>query len=654
MQRLFVGLCSVFLSLFLSAQEQDSTKIKVPAELLFKEIPQYNYRISPDGKTFLEILETNGSYELITIDIDKYSLKTRIPLGDNYVYDLNWISNDRVVYGSLGHIYAINIDGTEKVTLVDRRPTKPKKNVYAWHKNFRLNTIKTILPNNPEEILVSTIDYEAHATLKRVNIFTGQQIVVISGTKDKVNDWIVDRDGKPIMGVRADEEGIEYLIQNRRTMNWEPFELFLGGASHILQYVGSSALEQNLTLEGIGFNPGEIYITSNINSDKRKLLLYNYQNGQVLDTLISNPNVDVGDPGNGDLDLVFDYKNKELGFIEYDGFLPQRQPVNDDFRDLKTKLDKTFPGKIHDIIDADDDNNRFVVYQWNDTYAGNIGIFDRSSGQYFLMFHFNEELNEYALSSTRFLGLKNREGVRLPSYLNLPKVKSDSYPLVMIPHGGPWARDSFVLEGYAQFFASQGYAVLRVNYQGSTGFGKQHVRSGVQGIHTVMIDDIIDATKEVMEKFPIDQERVFIFGHSYGGYAAYMSLIRYPEFFRAGVAIAAPTDIREWLKIQRKEDNTFAFEYWEGALGKKSKSYYQEISPIFQVDKINTPLRIFHGRYDDIIPVEQAELMGEALEAKNKPAELTIMEFLGHSIENSSSLGYLLDQSHAFFQKNSQ
>ena len=124
----------------------------------------------------------------------------------------------------------------------------------------------------------------------------------------------------------------------------------------------------------------------------------------------------------------------------------------------------------------------------------------------------------------------------------------------------------------------------------------------------------------------------FIFGHSYGGYATYMSLIKYPNLYASGVAVSAPSNIKDWMKKQKKDKNYFSYEFWNEALGSKQSKYLSKISPINFVKEMDNPILIFHGKKDKIIPLEQAQNMVKALENEGKNAKLEVLQNEGHSI----------------------
>lgn len=643
-----------FLFFSLLALPQDSIQNTVPPEVLFKKNQQFNFSISPNGKYFAEIIENNNEIDLVFIDIDGYKLHNRISMDNTNISNVYWISNSRVIYEAYGEIYAINIDGTNGAKLVNRfAEVKRKKTNTPYYKRIQYNRLLDVLQQDNDEVLIETFDYNGYASVNRLNVFTAEKKEIISGAFHKMNSWLLDKNGKPAIGIKYEDDGWTYFVEDIKLGKWIPLHIKIEGQSYPFVVSASSYLDQNLTFVDLGYEPNIIYVTSNITTDKRILIKYNYQDQVVIQTMAQDVNCDISDADGTDLELIFDRKNREVAGLRYEGITPEYKwistELNKVYSDIKSKYDKYF----NDILDIDQNNERFLLKQWSDTYAGNIGVYDVRDGSYSVMFQFNEELNKYKLSKTRNIQIKNREGTSILGYLNLPVNydKSSPIPLVMIPHGGPWVRDYWGLDQFAQFFASRGYAALRINYRGSAGFGRDHILAGVQGINTVMIDDIVDATNFVKNAYAIDASKIFIFGHSYGGYATYMSLIKYGDIFKSGVAVSAPTDIKAWMKIQKKEDNSFAYQFWNAALGQKDKKYFSEVSPINFVNRINTPIMVFHGKKDQIVPVEQAERMKKKFLENGKKDVFRILQNEGHSIWDSNSLGYILDQTDEFFKK---
>ncbi|MEZ4797514.1 MAG: alpha/beta fold hydrolase [Flavobacteriaceae bacterium] len=648
-----------FLSINLTAQDSlaikpvDSIIKPVPTDILFKRSKLHDFSISPDGKYFAEIEDNNIERDIIIVDIDGYKVYNRIPMGKNSIQNIYWLSEKRLIYESLGEILAIDIDGSNATVIVSRLSDMKGKSIYSFYRSIKFNNVISLLPNNKNEILIETFDYEGNADIKRVNIYTGEKITVLSGKHNKINKWITDAKGNVKFGMRFDEEGYAYYKLNEKNDKWEIFNVNIENQVYELRVDGTSYLNKTIDFLGYGFEDDIIYLTTNINSDKKYLVSYDLKSNTVKDVLLKDVNCDVIDSDGKDVSLIFDFNNFELAGIKYDGILPQYKWFSEDYKNKHSKLNDLYPQFINEIIDSDYSNTRLLIYQWNDVNAGNIGVYDSSVNSYAVMFHFNDELNKYQLSKTKNVIATTRDDFKIPCYLNLPEdySKDNKVPLVVIPHGGPWARDYWEFDDFSQYFSSRGYAALRVNFRGSTGFGKNHVLAGVNSIDEVMINDIADAVGFVSDNFYIDKNRVFIFGHSYGGYATYMSLIKYPNLYSAGVAISAPSDLKEWMRQQKKEKNYFAYEFWNTALGSNQSKYLNKISPINYAEDFNIPLLIFHGKKDDIIPVEHSQEMIEALNEYKKDAKLEVLQNEGHSIYDSNSLGYIMDSANEFFKK---
>lgn len=634
------------------SQFQDSLVTEVPADLLFKKSFQSEFSISPNGKYFAEVIRIRDKRDIAIVDIEGYKLLHRIPMEERLVSNLVWLSDRRLMFQSLGSIFAIDIDGGNEFRLAGMIKDNAKYNYYTFRKNLVYNNILAVLPEVDDEILVETFDHNGFASIKRVNVFTGEKIEVLNGSYHEVNGWYVNREGDPVLGIRTDDTSWQFCALNPQTNTWDPLWLNLDGQRVLFKTAPESFLERNIHLEGVGYGQ-VIYLSTNMYSDKRVLLEYDLAQGEVVQELVNDVNVDVSDTEGEDLNILFDRKNKKLAGVRYEGITPQHRWYSEDYKNAHGVLQGKYASLVNDIFHADRANQRFLVHQWSDVYAGNIGVLDMKDSSYAVMIQYNEDLNAYKLNRTRNVTFRNREGTPLPSYLQFPAdyAPEGQYPLVVIPHGGPWARDYWDLDGFSQFFSTRGYIVLRVNYRGSFGFGREYAQAGYNGISTVMIDDIADATRAVMADYPIDPARVHMFGHSYGGYAAYVSLARYKDLYASAVAVSAPTDLADWLKYQKKNDLDFSYAFWKEALGSRSKKDLDALSPLYMVSDMAKPVLVFHGEYDRIIPVSQAEAIEKVFAKQKKNAKVRILQQQGHSIRDGNSIGYVLDEALEFFQQ---
>ena len=269
------------------------------------------------------------------------------------------------------------------------------------------------------------------------------------------------------------------------------------------------------------------------------------------------------------------------------------------FQKYQDDLDKYRPNHTNRILDWSDDGKIILVKSYSDTDPGRYSIFNPEQMKMFTVAENNVELRESKLSPTQIIRFQARDGYELQGYLNLPTYRGDTPSrLVVMPHGGPFARDHWRFDPWVQFFATRGYGVLRVNFRGSTGFGRNHLLAGIRKLDSTMVDDIADGALWAVEHGHADAGEVYIFGHSYGGYAALMSAIRHPDIYQAAVAWSAPTDLVEQLKSHKKNKEYFAYEYWRTVVGdpRKERQTLARISPVNNIKSIGIPVLLFHGQ----------------------------------------------------------
>lgn len=648
----------LFLSLIilLSAQictAQDSINPIIPADLFFEHSLKSDFKIAPGGDYFAEIYLNNGTTELVIIDINDRKVLHQIPLAKGTIDDLYWVNDERLIFESEGRIFIIDRDGKNTRMLVGHIDFQEKSKGSAYSK-FKYNHVVNLLPENKDEILVETFNYKGFANIEKVNLFTGEKTIVADGTESEINIWILDSHGKVRLGARKEDSGIEFFEINQVTGDVRPFTIHIGDKAYSVDIKGGTVMNQDYTFFRKISADDKLFLGSTANSDTRKLISYDLRTRDV-ETIIADQNYDAGDFFGSDLEIYTNPDTGELAGIKFEGITPYYKWFDKSLEQGHQELMEQFPAYFHDIIDTDVAKKRFVVHQWNERKSGNIGVFDLADTTYTPITFLNEDLDTYQLTKVRSISFTTRDGERVSGYLNIPSQNnSKNLPLVVIPHGGPWARDYFELDGFSQFFANRGYATLRINFRGSTGFGKKFLQAGISAINTVMIDDIADGVSWTIDKYPIDAAEVYLFGHSYGGYAAYMSLMKYPQLYNSAVALSAPTDIKSWMKELKNDEEGFSYEFWNAALGDKNSNFLKQMSPVYLAQNINKPLMIVHGRFDPVVPLEHAENMYEELKKEDKDATLRVIEGVGHSLEDSKSMGYILEQAKEFFTENSK
>jgi dipeptidyl aminopeptidase/acylaminoacyl peptidase len=259
-------------------------------------------------------------------------------------------------------------------------------------------------------------------------------------------------------------------------------------------------------------------------------------------------------------------------------------------------------------------------------------LYDRKLKERTHLFVSRPELEKFTLAPMKPVIIQSRDHLELPCYLTVPPgIEPRKLPLVLVVHGGPWARDSWGFDANAQWLANRGYAVLEVNYRGSTGFGKRFLHAGDREWAGKMHDDLIDAVNWAVNEGIADAKRVGIFGGSYGGYAALVGATFTPDVFACAVDIVGPSNLLTLLRSIPP--------YWEpmkrlfavrvGDI-ESEPDFLRARSPLFKSDRIKIPLLIAQGANDPRVKQAESEQIVEALRKSGKPVEYMLFPDEGH------------------------
>jgi dipeptidyl aminopeptidase/acylaminoacyl peptidase len=318
------------------------------------------------------------------------------------------------------------------------------------------------------------------------------------------------------------------------------------------------------------------------------------------------------------------------------------EAVSFDYERLRWKaLDKEIAADLDALAKGATGEPQPVSYArdrktWVVAYTTDVGptayyLYDRPTKKLTKLFTSNPKLAGYRLAPMKPVVIKSRDGLDLVSYLTLPVgVQPKKLPAVLLVHGGPWARDSWGYDGQAQWLANRGYAVLQVNYRGSTGFGKKFLHAGDREWARKMHDDLIDAVDWMVKQGYADSKKVAIMGGSYGGYAALVGATFTPETFACAVSVVGPSNLVTLLKSIPP--------YWEpmkklfavrvGEL--EDEAFLKSRSPLFKCDRIKIPMLIAQGANDPRVKQAESEQIVEAIRKAGKPVEYLLFKDEGH------------------------
>ncbi len=297
-------------------------------------------------------------------------------------------------------------------------------------------------------------------------------------------------------------------------------------------------------------------------------------------------------------------------------------------------LQKQLPGRQVNFASSSKDENLWIVSGNGDTDPGEVYLFDRKAKKLTSQYRLREQLPREALAEMKPIRYKSSDGLEVPAFLTLPKgVEAKNLPLVVVPHGGPWARDFWGYNSFAQFLANRGYAVLMPNFRGSTGYGKKFINAGNNEWGQKMQDDLTWGVKHLVAQGIVDSKRVAIMGGSYGGYATLAGLTFTPDVYAAGISIVGPSNLITLLNSIPP--------YWEQIrmlfnkrMGDprtpEGRAQLERQSPLNSADKINKPLLVVQGANDPRVKKAESDQIVVALRERGFPVEYLVAPDEGH------------------------
>jgi dipeptidyl aminopeptidase/acylaminoacyl peptidase len=468
--------------------------------------------------------------------------------------------------------------------------------------------------SDPDTIYIGLNDRDkAWHDLYKLKISTGERTLLRKNT-DRIESWIFDNKDLLRLAVRSDESG--------------ETEILRVDAAGFKKIYSCDVLESCQPLQ-FHKDDRRFYMDTNKGTaDLSRLVLFDPETSQ--ETVVeSDPDrrVDFGSA------LFSDLTNELLATTYQD----DRERIY--WKDKTYEADyKWLTGKLPDqelnFSSHTKDEQTWLLSAHSDTEPGETYLFERKPRRLTLQYKIREKLPREYLAEMKAIHYPSSDGLEVPAYLVLPKgVEPKGLPLVVFPHGGPWARDTWGFHSYLQFFANRGYAVLAPNFRGSTGYGKKFLNAGNRQWGDKMQDDITWGVKHLVAKGIADPKRVGIMGGSYGGYATLAAVAFTPDLYAAAVSVVGPSNLITLLDSIPP--------YWEA--GRKifyvrmgdpttaeGKAQLQRQSPLSSANKIKTPLLVVQGANDPRVNKAESEQIVVALRDRGFPVEYILAPDEGH------------------------
>ena len=598
----------------------------IPRKVLFGNPQKASARISPNGKWLSYLAPVDGILNVWVAPADDLDAakpitndKERDIRGHSWAYDGTHILYSQDSEGDENwHVYATNVESGETKDLT------PVENVHA-----RILGTSQKFPN---EILVGLNDRNPQLhDIYRVNIDTGESKLIQENQGFVA--YITDDDYRVRFAFTFTPDGGQMLLepkvedQTGADAEWEPFM--------------TTGPEDAMTTGPAGFDKTGtvLYIQDSRDRDTGGLFAIDLKTNTT--TLVAeDPRADVGElivhPTEQTIQAVgFTYSRREWQILD--------DSIKPDLDYLATVED----GELIVTSRTLDDKHWTVAFLLDDGPL-KFYLYDREAKQCKFLFSSRDDLDDYQLAKMHTPVIKSRDGLSLVSYLTLPAgsdsngdgVPDQPVPMVLDVHGGPWARDGWGYNSTHQWLANRGYAVLSVNYRGSTGFGKNFINAANGEWSGKMHDDLIDAVNWAVEQGIAQRDKVAIMGGSYGGYATLVGLTFTPDVFACGVDIVGPSSLVTLLENVPP--------YWiplmpvmnvrvGEAETEEGRAALLEKSPLTRVDKIERPLLIGQGANDPRVTQLEADQIVEAMTSKGIPVTYVLYPDEGHGFSGENN-----------------
>jgi len=621
-----------------SAQTQAKTNDLPSIESFAKHQQFFGIQLSPDGLHFAASMNNADGKRIVGI-FNRASGKVTGMFnfsGKEFPMSFRWVNNERLVVGvgiklgafaqprRTGNVLAMNVDGSKRVTIYG--PASKEK------KRFGMRIVDMI-SDDPKHVLIEQRGPRSRAF--RLNVYTGR-LVKAGMSPPTARGFIADNKGViRFASSQEDKDGKNYVnlyYRKDASSDWNLIDSI-------------HADDGKITPLAFSKDPNKVFVRSDQNSATSGIYLYDV-NTKAMEEVFVHPKVDVGSldrDRNNNLFAVHheaDYSHVEV--------LDKTHPLGRWY----PAFIKTFKGAKVRITSTTADMSEFVILVQSDKNPATFYIFDTKTQKLAELFKAKPGLDSTMFGTTEAFKFKARDGLEVHGYITLPKGKETNLPLVVIPHGGPHGpRDYWTYDDDVQILASRGYAVLKVNFRGSGGYGREFMSKGYRKWGSDIMTDIFDATNWAVQQGIVDKDRMCVYGVSFGGYSALMTVVKEPDLFKCAIGNAGVYDMDILYEKGDIPQSAFGTNFLDKVIG-HDEAELNEFSPARNVDRIKADLFIVHGKKDIRAHYDHALFLREQLDKNGISYEWMAKDKEEHGFYLQKNRHELYERMLAFLDKN--
>ncbi|PIO49152.1 MAG: S9 family peptidase [[Chlorobium] sp. 445] len=587
-----------------------SQRRKIPLKYFFKKPERTAYQISPDGKhiAFLKPYKRRQN-----IYVQRLGSTRAVRLTNELERDIAgffWKGNHTLLYlRDFGgdenfHLFAVNM------------PQKQVRDLTPFS-GTRTMLIDELIDSDDHVLIALNFRTPEVFDAYRLNVHTGELVLLVENPGN-ITSWNTDHDGKIRLAVSTD--GVNTTLLYRKT-EADAFKPIL-----------TTNFKESLVPLFFTFDNARIYAASNLGRDKSAIVIFNPETGKEDELLFQHPEVDV-------YDLSYSHKRKVLTAISFTTWKREHVFLDKLTEQIFSSLQRQLPDVEIALTSETKNEDVFIVRTYSDRSLGAYYLYELATDSLTKLADVSPWLKEDELCEMKPISYTSRDGLTIHGYLTLPKdVEPKQLPVIVNPHGGPWARDVWGFNPEVQFLANRGYAVLQMNFRGSTGYGRRFWEISFKKWGKEMQDDISDGVKWLIEQGIADPKRIGIYGGSYGGYAVLAGLAFTPDLYACGVDYVGVSNLFTFMKTVPP--------YWKPYLEMMyemvgnpdmDQDLMRSASPVFHVDRIKAPLFVAQGAKDPRVNIEESNQIVHALRARGIDVPYLVKENEGHGFRNEEN-----------------
>lgn len=597
--------------------------------------------ISPDGSTVVLLQSLEGVRSLSFYPLDA-GQPTSVRLGDVKARAVAWANDDTallLVSSADAFDTSAGLKTFERFrwAAISRSNPKPRWMLSrnpAFSNYTSPGVLYSVTPDEPETVAIG------HRALGGLSVF---KVKLSDGAETKLYDgdpetvqWVLDSSGKALLRV-------DYTSRDEKRGFYAPDAD--GKAFKLAQLLDEPVSDEALLIPHAQADSARRFYVTSTTEDLRNLRIFDLDSGN------REP---IFTPSGYDLDAtVIDAHTDKLVGATWIDDMPRSRYFDQELESLRDRLQKAMPDGVVSLDSWSRDRKRFLVRVRYADHPDQFFLHDRNAKTLKKLVTSYQALDGKVFAKKEAFQFNASDGLRVPGYLTVPKGASrKNMPLVVLPHGGPSARDDMTFDWWPFFYAARGYLVYQPNFRGSDGYGRKFESAGFGEWGRRMQADITEGVQKLIADGIVDAKRICIVGASYGGYAALAGATLTPDVYACAISIAGVSNIPLMISYQT-DQGAVPEDAWDVRIGARIKDAEElkAVSPMYLADRAKAPILLMHGKDDVVVPVGQSRMMKDALDKARKPTELVLLSREDHWLSSAETRTEMLARSIAFIDK---